>query len=115
LGSAHTFSLQCQYGIEDPRIQPFALAVYPMARNWVTDEFMRGIMRGDNHDPASATNEYVQWQREARAAVTFETQKGWVDKSLEHGLWLVLVYHGFEGIGYEPLPTERVREFFDYV
>lgn len=47
--------------------------------------------------------------------MSLETKKGWVDKSLEHSLWLVLVYHGLEGVGYEPLPTEHVRAFFDYL
>jgi hypothetical protein len=41
--------------------------------------------------------------------------KGWVDTSLAHGIWLVLVFHGVEGIGYEALPTEIVRAYFDYI
>jgi hypothetical protein len=40
---------------------------------------------------------------------------GWVETSLDHGVWLVLVIHGIDGVGYQPLPTERVRAFFDFV
>lgn len=39
----------------------------------------------------------------------------WVETSLDHGVWLVLVIHGIDGVGYQPLPTERVRAFFDFV
>ena len=41
--------------------------------------------------------------------------KGWVDKSIKHNLWLVLVFHGIEGIGWEALPTETMRTYVDYI
>jgi hypothetical protein len=40
---------------------------------------------------------------------------GWIEKSLATGTWLVLVIHGVEGIGYEPVPAERLRAYFDYM
>jgi hypothetical protein len=40
---------------------------------------------------------------------------GWVDKSIDDGLWLVLVLHGIKGIGWESLPTDEVRNYFDYI
>ncbi len=40
---------------------------------------------------------------------------GWVDKSLATGTWLVLVIHGVEGIGYEPIPAAHLRAYFDYM
>ena len=40
---------------------------------------------------------------------------GWVDKSLAAGTWLVLVIHGVEGIGWEPVPAANLRAYFDYM
>jgi hypothetical protein len=76
---------------------------------------MDGIMRGDSRDPEASTREYVQWQRGPRAKTPLEEMKGWIDTTLDHGVWLVLVFHGIEGIGYEALPTEIVRAYFDYI
>ena len=44
-----------------------------------------------------------------------EEMKGWVDKSLATGTWLVLVIHGVEGIGYQPVPAANLRAYFDYM
>ena len=41
--------------------------------------------------------------------------QGWIDTTLDRGIWLVVVFHGIEGIGYEALPTETVRAYFDYI
>ncbi|MGH9629247.1 MAG: polysaccharide deacetylase family protein [Bryobacteraceae bacterium] len=115
MGPKHTFSVECPYGIHDERILPFVSPRYPLSRNWVTDEFMEGIMRGDSKDPGDFNKEYVQWQRGPRAKTSLETMKGWVDTTVNNGLWLVLVFHGIEGIGWEALPTETVRAYFDYI
>jgi hypothetical protein len=40
---------------------------------------------------------------------------GWIDKSLATGTWLVLVIHGVEGIGYEPVPAATLRAYLDYM
>ena len=58
---------------------------FPLTRNWVTDAFMDGILRGDNRDPASMKKEYVQWQRGAISKTPVEEMTGWVDKSLATG------------------------------
>jgi hypothetical protein len=76
---------------------------------------MDGIMRGSSRAPASSTREYVQWQRGPVTATPIEQMTGWIDTSLAHGTWLVLVIHGIEGVGYQPLPTEKVRAYFDYI
>jgi len=57
----------------------------------------------------------MQWQRGPAAKTTVDEMKGWVHTSLESGIWLVFVFHGVEGIGYEALPTEVVRSFFDFI
>ena len=41
--------------------------------------------------------------------------KEWVDTSIELELWLVLVFHGVEGIGWEPKTAHELREYFDYI
>jgi hypothetical protein len=41
--------------------------------------------------------------------------KGWIDTSMKTGAWLVLVIHGVDGIGYQPLPTQNIKDYFDYI
>lgn len=115
LGPKHTFSVEVPYGIDDPRVRRVAASRFPITRNWVTDDFMDGIMRGDRRDPTTSTKEYVQWQRGALSRTTLDTMKGWVDTSIGHGIWLVLVFHGVEGIGWEPLTTDNMRAYYDYI
>ena len=57
----------------------------------------------------------MQWQRGPVTATTLDEMKGWVETSFAHGTWLVLVIHGVEGIGYQPVPAERLRAYFDYL
>ena len=115
MGPEHAFSIESSYGIHDARVEKILVPRFPLTRNWVTDEFMDGIMRGDNRDPATMKKEYVQWQRGPRTATSLNEMTGWIDKSLATGTWLVLVIHGVEGIGYEPIPAERLRAYFDYM
>ena len=115
MGEAHAFSIEASYGIHDPRVEKILVPRFPLTRNWVTDAFMDGIFRGDNRDPASMKKEYVQWQRGPITKTPIEEMNGWIDKSLATGTWLVLVIHGVEGIGYEPIPAERLRQYFDYI
>ena len=115
LGPKHTFSVEAPYGIDDPRVRPVVSSRFPLTRNWVTDDFMEGFLRDDRRDPTASTREYVQWQRGPLARTTMETMKGWVDTSIGKGIWLVLVFHGVEGIGWEAMPTETMRTYFDYI
>jgi len=115
MGEEHTFSIESSYGIHDHRVEKILVPRFPLTRNWVTDAFMDGIMRGDNRDPATMKKEYVQWQRGPRNATPLDEMTGWIEKSLATGTWLVLVIHGVEGIGYEPVPAERLRAYFDYM
>ena len=63
LGPKHTFSIECPYGIEDPRALRYALARYPLARNRVEDSNVDNIDRASDRDPATSRAEYVFWQR----------------------------------------------------
>jgi len=115
MGDEHTFSVESAYGIHDARVEKILTPRFALTRNWVTDPFMGGIFRGDRRDPASLTQEYVQWQRGLVSKTPPEERNGWVDKSLATGAWLVLVIHGIEGIGYEPVPAAALREYLDYI
>jgi peptidoglycan/xylan/chitin deacetylase (PgdA/CDA1 family) len=118
MGEKHLFSLEAPYGIEDEHSRQMVINRFPLVRNWVSDadsEFMDGIMRGDKRDPATSTKPYLEWERGPVTATTVEEMNGWVDTSRKTGTWLVLVIHGIEGVGYQPLPTDHVRAFFDYI
>jgi peptidoglycan/xylan/chitin deacetylase (PgdA/CDA1 family) len=117
LGEKHTFSIESAFGIHDERVGRILIPRFPLTRNWVadSDDFMDGIMRGNSRSPAASTREYVQWQRGPVTETPLEEMKGWVETSLANGTWLVLVIHGIEGVGYQPLPAEKVRAYFDYL
>lgn len=115
LGVKHTFSVEAPYGIDDPRVRPVVASRFALTRNWVTDTFMDGFLRDDRRDPTASTRDYVQWQRGALTRTPPETLSGWVDTSIAHGIWLVLVFHGIEGIGWEPLTTGTKRAYYDYI
>jgi peptidoglycan/xylan/chitin deacetylase (PgdA/CDA1 family) len=115
MGPKHTFSIEAPYGIDDPRVRPIVASRFALTRNWVTDEFMDGFLRDDRRDPTTSKKNYVQWQRGPLARTTMEMMKGWVDTSIGHGIWLVLVFHGIEGIGWEALTTDNMRAYLDYI
>ena len=115
MGEEHAFSIEASYGIHDPRVEKILVPRFPLTRNWVTDAFMDGIFRGDDRDPATMKKEYVQWQRGPITKTSVEEMTGWVDKSLATETWLVLVIHGVEGIGYQPIPAAHLRAYFDYI
>ena len=118
MGEKHLFSIEAPYGIDDERVRKVLINRFPLTRNWVSDtdaEFMDGIMRGDKRDPATSTKPYLEWERGPVTATTVDEMKGWVDTSLKTGAWLVLVIHGVDGVGYQPLPTQNVKDYFDYI
>jgi peptidoglycan/xylan/chitin deacetylase (PgdA/CDA1 family) len=115
LGPKSQFSVEAPFGIDDPRVKDTVASRFPITRNWVLDDFMTGILRGGRTDPTTSTKEYVQWQRGPLAATPLADMKGWVDTSLDHGIWLVLVIHGIEGVGWEAITTENLRTYFDYI
>ena len=40
----------------------------------------------------------------------------WIDTTLAHNnIWLVLVFHGVDGLGYEALPHELLDTYFHYI
>ena len=116
VGPKHTFSVECPYGTEDERAVAHALARYPAARNRMPEPFLEELNRGSQADPAASGKEYVQWQRGPLTRTPMPLMKSWIDLiGGRDNIWLVLVFHGVDDIGWEPKTSAELREFFDYV
>jgi peptidoglycan/xylan/chitin deacetylase (PgdA/CDA1 family) len=116
LGYKHTFSVECPYGTEDQRAVNFALQRYQIARNYMPDPFVDDLDRSSTADPTASSKEYVRWQRGPVTKTSVEVIKSWVDKSLSSGnVWLVLVSHGVDGIGWEPKTHVEINEYLAYM
>jgi len=116
LGAAYTFSAEVPYGIEDPRVMKYGLPVYPALRNSMPEPFMKEINRGYKTPPGADDQEYVQWQRGPLSKTDPEKMKSWVDTTLAHrNIWLVLVFHGVDDIGWEGLPHELLDSYFQFI
>jgi len=82
----------------------------------MTDPYMQEINRGYKTQPGSSDKEYVQWQRGGTTKTPLQLMKSWVDTTLAHDkIWLVLVFHGVDGLGYEALPHELLDTYFQYI
>src|SRR6266536_5365283 len=107
LGEKYTFTAEIPFGIEHPRAMKYSLPVYPALRNMMTDPYMQEINRGYKTEPGSSDKEYVQWQRGPLSKTPLSLMQSWADTTLAHdNIWLVLVFHGVDGIGWEALPHE---------
>ena len=116
LGPKHTFSVECPYGTEDERAVARALTLYPAARNRMPEPFLEELNRGSEADPRASGKQYVQWQRGPLTRTPMALMKSWIDLiSARDNVWLVLVFHGVDGIGWEPRTSAELREFLDYV
>ncbi len=116
LGFKHTFSVECPYGTENERAVRFALERYQLARNRMPDAFVDDIDRFSDTDPTSSKKEYVRWQRGALTETSMDVMKSWVDVTASHdNIWLVLVFHGVDGIGWKPKTGSELKEYFAYV
>ena len=116
LGAEHTFSAECPFGTENERVMEYAYKIHPALRNRMPEPFLVELNRGSAHTPGEYEKEYVQWQRGPLTKTTMETMKSWVDTLLVHdNVWLVLTFHGIDGIGWEAKPHEELKEFFTYM
>ena len=116
LGFKHTFSVECPYGTENPRAVQFALQRYRVARNLMPDAFVDDLDRGSATDPATSKKEYVRWQRGALTKTPMSLMKTWVDTAASgENIWLVLVFHGVNGKGWEPTTGDELKEYFAYM
>lgn len=116
LGQKYTFSAEVPYGSEDDRALKYASEVYPSLRNRMSENFVEDLIRSDNKNPGSSGKEYVKWQRGALTETPIDLMKAWIDTTAVHdNIWLVLVIHGVDGIGWEALPGELLDEYFHYI
>jgi peptidoglycan/xylan/chitin deacetylase (PgdA/CDA1 family) len=116
LGVKYTFAAEIPFGIEHPRAMKYALPAYAALRNLMTDPYMQEINRGYKTQPGASDKEYVQWQRGGTTKTPLPLMKSWVDTTLAHdNIWLVLVFHGVDGLGYEALPHELLDTYFQYI
>jgi hypothetical protein len=116
LGQKYTFSAEVPYGSEDKRALEYASRVYPSLRNRMPDIYVDDLIRSDKKNPGSSDKEYVKWQRGAITSTTLSVMKSWIDTTaVKNNIWLVLVFHGVDGIGWEALPGELLNEYFHYL
>lgn len=60
--------------------------------------------------------QYVQWQHGPLIKTTVAEMKSYVDTLLVHdNIWLVLTFHGVDGIGWEAKPSADLRTYFTYM
>jgi peptidoglycan/xylan/chitin deacetylase (PgdA/CDA1 family) len=116
LGFQHTFSVECPYGTENDRAVQAALLRYQIARNYMPDSNVDDLDRSNDTDPGASRKEYVRWQRGPLTETPMELMKSWVDKTAVQGnIWLVLVFHGVDGIGWKPKTGADLKEYFAYI
>jgi peptidoglycan/xylan/chitin deacetylase (PgdA/CDA1 family) len=116
LGERYTFSAECPYGTEDERVMSYAYKIYPALRNRMPEKYLEELNRSENTQPGTLNKEYVQWQRGATTKTPLALMKSWVDTVAAHKKdWLVLVFHGVDGVGWEALPHEMLQEYFGYI
>jgi hypothetical protein len=116
LGAEHTFSVECPFGIEDARATGHALDIYPASRNRMPEPWLDELNRSSRRDPTTLERPYVQWQRGLLEETTLDTMRGWVETTAtDDNIWLVLVIHGVEGIGWEPIARPALAGFFDHL
>jgi peptidoglycan/xylan/chitin deacetylase (PgdA/CDA1 family) len=115
LGYKHTLSIECPFGIEDERVLRTVFPTFPFVRNRANDDCIDEILRSETRQPAPTAKAYIQWQRGALSETPFPLMTSWIDTSVRTRAWLVLVIHGVEGIGWEPLSKATMEKFFDHI
>jgi peptidoglycan/xylan/chitin deacetylase (PgdA/CDA1 family) len=116
LGPKYTFSVEVPFGIEDKRVMKFGFPIYEALRNSMPEPWMQEINRGYKEQPGNSTKEYVQWQRGPLSKTPMTLMKSWMDTSVAHeNIWLVLVFHGIDDIGWEPVSHQNLEEYFQYI
>lgn len=116
LGPKYTFSAEGPYGTENERVMEYAHKIYPALRNRMPEPFLEELNRSSRKSPGAFDKEYVQWQRGATTKTPMPLMKSWIDTTaVNDNIWLVLVIHGVDGIGWEALTSEALNEYFQYM
>lgn len=114
VGEKHTFSVEAPFGIEDERVMTQVHEIYPAARNRMPHPWLDELNRSSRRDPRQSDRTYVQWQRGILTATTVDATRSWLETTKADGrIWLVIVIHGVEGIGWESVSRETLAAFFD--
>jgi hypothetical protein len=116
LGESYTFSAEIPHGIENPRVMEFAGRFHEVLRNRMPAPYLEEINRWNRKSPSESEKQYIQWQRGPKSSTSLKAMKAWADTCLAHeNVWLVLTFHGIDGIGYEPVNSDGVKAFFNYI
>lgn len=114
VGERQTFSVEAPFGIEDERVMTQVHRIYPAARNRMPHPWLDELNRSSRRDPTTSDRQYVQWQRGIVANTTDEDARAWLETTARDGrIWLVIVVHGVEGVGWEAVSRETLAGFFD--
>jgi len=116
MGERATFSSEVPYGYENERVMKIAYKIYPALRNRMPEPWLKEIDRASHETPGNTTKDYIQWQRGATTKTPLPLMQQWVDTTVEKGnTWLVLVFHGVDGLGYEALSHTLLNDYFQYI
>jgi peptidoglycan/xylan/chitin deacetylase (PgdA/CDA1 family) len=116
LGPKYTFSCEVPYGYETGRVMQIAYPYYPAFRNRMPEPWLKEIDRSGRKHPHPNDKDYVQWQRGATTKTPLPMMKSWVDTAYNSkDMWLVLVFHGVDSLGYEALTHQMLDEYFQYI
>jgi peptidoglycan/xylan/chitin deacetylase (PgdA/CDA1 family) len=116
LGEESIFSAEGPYGTENERVMEYAHKIYPSLRNRMPETWLEEINRGSQVEPGASEKEYVQWQRGLLTRHSFDYMKAWIDTTMNHdNIWLVLVIHGVENLGWEPKTRNELKEYFSFM
>jgi hypothetical protein len=104
------------YGYENERVMQIAYKFYPAFRNRMPEPWLKEIDRAKKETPGNTDKDYIQWQRGATTKTPMPLIKSWVDTvANKNNTWLVLVFHGIDGMGYEALPSTMLDDYFHYI
>ena len=116
LGESHAFSAEIPHGIENPRDMEYAVRFHEVLRNRMPAPYLEEINRWSRTTPSESGKHYTQWQRGPKSNTSLKAMNAWIDTCLAYeNVWLVLTFHGIDGIGYEPKNSADLKAFFNYI
>ncbi|MBK0381222.1 polysaccharide deacetylase family protein [Mucilaginibacter segetis] len=116
LGQQYTFSAEGPFGTENERVMSYAHKVYPALRNRMPEPWLKEISRSNRSNPGNTDKAYIQFQRGATTKTPLAMMETWVDTTLnKNNTWLVLTFHGVDGIGWEALTHQELDAYFSYI
>ena len=93
-----------------------AYKIYPALRNRMPEPFLKEIDRASKELPHPTDKDYIQWQRGPLHKTPLTLMKSWVDTTYANkDMWLVLVFHGIDSLGWEWTPIPKLEEYFKYI